>query len=1498
VTGSWAAELQALLQGWDPPVGDRGFEGMVAVALAEVAGLPIRLARSGSQFGRDGLSVPGDFVIAFEAKRYTKRPTLQELGSKAALAIDDLDDRVEIWACAVPADLGDLAGRLAAILDKAGMTLLALDWPTGGLSSLAVLLAGARTRVSEWARSIGRHSDADKLDRLLGDVARDPRFAAVLARMKAELTQSTTGMAALAARNGEWARDILAEPLKAREIFGQGIAPANAAHPAIARDAARRELKAAAGSEGAGLTIVLGGDGSGKSWLVADWWMQQAEPPVLIFAAGPLHAALDCDRTGETMLAALLARAHGGQPERWQHRIARWRRWGDGRKRFALVIDGLNERASGKKWATIIDALVPVVAELGGTVIATCRPAYWRQNVSGRLRAPVREVTLGDFETGELRAFFEAHGLSLDDLPADLHAFLANPRVAALAVRVLPRLPATQILSRDRLLLEYWRARIEDRGDLAAHNDDEFGDLLAEHAKQFRDKGSARFERSRLAQLSAHVVLGGRSYADDIAELADGHFFAPRPSGYEMTGEALPTALGLLLHRELSQAEPPDYESALGLVDAALEPVSGFDEIANAVAACIALGLSGDSLPRHMVVALIVAWFGIQNRNDDAYRSIEASARAESAPFLDAFEAMTGDLDDRPLLELLHEMRDEAAIWAAISARLSGWLGSWLPQGERWGSDEDARARAEERTAQIAERRALLRPAEVEMLERVTCERPDDGRLAKAAIQLALGMPLAGFADGIAGYCLVAALKAHNANVHELFCWLLRSNGQDFEETHRAVRAAIAPLCADDASASARRAAAIALEALGRHQDAGEARHLWPRANPRTWRSADVLCDVEPLDPHSGPPGNLANARDAGQSLDPAAVWTSFSSTIEDHRLSEIAAPLVRFDPEHYVSLMRSIVRTGPERRAMALRQLAWHLPDLSPLFEASDLDAVRRTMAGLTADGAEVEDKDRWWITACVAEAILPHLPFDERVELVQELPCRVALYDRLARHPAEADAAGIERLLVQVQGDGPLRISRTLHQLTVVEPVLTSRSRALIVGWLAHANRTVAGLAANIVRRAGDDELDQMALASGALEARTENGFLAANRSAAFASAVVRQRRDDLVSRVSPVDLGWVASRLGGQTLDQFRDAIDHALDVLLRPLATPVPETIDVRVETDEDGRERRYSFTVREVDDEGDSLAGLTAALDSASPDAWDNQQRMGRAELTEFVHGITLEGAGMLIHANWLHGLDAVVDADPDHARRWAQRILSSEASGCDQTQAIGAALAAVLARHDSALAIRLFGRVMKARAIVDTLIGSARIPLRFHALFRAPSDPDLNAFRGDLLVAARSDAEIEAIVAAATAHGAETALDAIVANLVESPIPARHALALTVTGFRVPSEAGDRLLARDWGQGYLGEVAGRARDAVQRARWYEHWRDRALAADDPVAFWRAGELAARCVDRRGLFERPTARAGSPAWLHQEVWREQLVKGAGARTKTREGLLHGRKRPFR
>lgn len=1448
-SGAPRDELQRVLQAWEPAEGPAGFEGLVAVALAEVSGLPVRLARSGSQFGRDGLSMPGDFVLAFEAKRYRERVPLQEMTTKAALAayeLDRIDHRAELWACAMTVDLGDVEHKLNAILEDKGITLLVLDYPTGGLSPLAVLLAAARDAVVGWTRGHARHGEADDLDGLLRKVETDGRFSAALGRLRAELAAPAAGLAMLAQRNREWARETLGNAKTARRRFSQSIAPATAT--LVPRQCARKLIEEAVTGSSGGLTVLLGGEGSGKTWLAADWWLQQPDVPILLFAAGPLHHALDSLGSGEEMIAELLSQQHGEPAARWQRRVRRWRQEASGRRRFAVVVDGLNERAASKNWATILGRLAETVAELGGTVIATCRPEYWHNEVANRLAdLPRRVVEIGDFDEEEAASFFLAHGIQIRELPEDLHDFVLNPRIAALAVRLLPRLSGTAHLSRDRLLLEYWRERLNERGDQVAHNDEEFGELLAAHARAFRDSGTTTFPRAELRRLSGQVVAGGRTSEDELAEIRDGHFLAPVPGGYRITGTALPVALGLLIFDELRKTSFQDAAEARAFLDAAFEPVSGFDQIANALAAAGAIAVTKRELPDFVTAALIGAWFGIQNRNDDALRSMAESAATAPAAFMDAYEQVDRDRDSRPLLDLINHVSHSPEARAVLERRLPEWLGSWTEQGERYGGDADAEKRQKERTAHIAGRIDSLRPNERQLLDRTTTALSGDPGLAGPAVQLMIGMPLAVFAPAIVDFAFVGAVKGHDSNIHALFCWMLRSNPIDYDATREAIFEQIEPLLAEEASTVAKQAAAIVLESMGHRDDADLARMLWPREPGQGWRRVEQLCDVDPLDPGSAQPPNLHNALAKLASLDPATIHSTFGVTFQDNDLEMLEAPLARFEANPLIAFCRRLVGTIADRTEMPLRQLGWHLPELSALVGPDERDAIERALEQISGNGAGLAANDSPWIAAMHLQALFPHLTFAERVEIFDRMPEAVALYDRLAACPMIVSASEAENALAAVDRDIGLAIARRLHLLGATAPLITPGIRRLIVEWLTHEDTKVASLAADFVRRAGDSELDRAALESGALEASDGDSYLCAVRSAAFASALVRQDRQDLLDRASPADLGWVAGQMGHGAIARFRNAIDSALDVLLRRVRTPRPETITIQLETGEDGLDNRLNFHVREVEHDN-PIEAFEAMADAGRNDRFEE----GREELRRFVRGVTLEGAGAMVHANWLHGLDEVVGADVEHARGWASRILDSDTSGRDQVQSLALALAAALSSHDPGFAARLFRHALSADAIVDTLIGGARIPLRLHALFRAAADPELDRLRMEQFISARSDAEIEAMVAAAQMHGSQSILDAIVAELLSSSIPARQALALTITGLRSPGEVGDALLASYRGQGFLGQVAGAATDLSRRARWFQTWHNRALEADDPAEYWRYALLASRCIDRRNL----------------------------------------------
>ncbi len=87
--------------------GPDGFEGLVAGALAIETGLVFRLAKSGSQFGRDASSSSSRFAVAMEAKRYETDLRLEDLAGKAFLAGHFLEGDIDLWVLGATSEVGD-----------------------------------------------------------------------------------------------------------------------------------------------------------------------------------------------------------------------------------------------------------------------------------------------------------------------------------------------------------------------------------------------------------------------------------------------------------------------------------------------------------------------------------------------------------------------------------------------------------------------------------------------------------------------------------------------------------------------------------------------------------------------------------------------------------------------------------------------------------------------------------------------------------------------------------------------------------------------------------------------------------------------------------------------------------------------------------------------------------------------------------------------------------------------------------------------------------------------------------------------------------------------------------------------------------------------------------------------------------------------------------------------------------------------------------------------
>ena len=98
-----------------------------------------------------------------------------------------------------------------------------------------------------------------------------------------------------------------------------------------------------------------------------------------------------------------------------------------------------------------------------------------------------------------------------------------------------------------------------------------------------------------------------------------------------------------------------------------------------------------------------------------------------------------------------------------------------------------------------------------------------------------------------------------------------------------------------------------------------------------------------------------------------------------------------------------------------------------------------------------------------------------------------------------------------------------------------------------------------------------------------------------------------------------------------------------------------------------------------------------------------------------------------------------------------------------------------------------------------------------------------------------TDEAIERATVAAETCGAGNWLTAYVDELITSPGAGDQARGLTITGLRRPAGDAERILSREWGNGFLGDVAAWARTNYRRAVWAVAWLTRAATPPTPAS---------------------------------------------------------------
>ena len=368
------------------PTGGEGFEGLIAATLTSITEVPFRLAGSGSQFGVDAKPAYEDDSICFEAKRYDGQIPREKVLSKVAeLSISD-SSNIDLWVLGATSSItSQLADDVYKLGGQKGIAILILDWSSVDLSPLGVALAMAETKSAEF---LDNHLDDKKLAALariaLKAIRDNKAFSEHSARIHAKLNEPATGIGIARRANTKWLNNVFSDRQLARRFLGQPLSPIASGGTPLTRSSLVSQITPfISGSPDDSVVIVLGEEGNGKSWCVAQSWLSLEEKALMVVLTPDDFIQIkSSDNTTNLVIRKLVQQTEGQLSvevdERWRRKLARWRSQDTPDvARLVVLIDGLNQRPE-LDWARLLDALASDMCGIGGRLIVTVRTPYFR----------------------------------------------------------------------------------------------------------------------------------------------------------------------------------------------------------------------------------------------------------------------------------------------------------------------------------------------------------------------------------------------------------------------------------------------------------------------------------------------------------------------------------------------------------------------------------------------------------------------------------------------------------------------------------------------------------------------------------------------------------------------------------------------------------------------------------------------------------------------------------------------------------------------------------------------------------------------------------------------------------------------------------------------------------------------------------------------------------------------------------------------------------------
>jgi hypothetical protein len=1512
------------------PTGEQGFEGLMAAVLSDLTQRSFTLANSGSQRGRDGQSALDDGATFFEAKRYDDAIPKDAIYTKIFEIAADKTNRTELFVlaatCPIPAQ------HLTTLTDAArrfGLAVLVAGWPETGMPELAALLAMTSNVTATFLAKYTSTPEAE-LDGQLSAIRAHPQFQARANEIRLHLQQPSIAPAFALKDNRAWLSQVFSDKARARVAFGQVLSPGDATIPGTIERPLLRDRVAdrAFGKPDDAVIAVLGADGNGKSWIFAQAWKHQTNPPLtVVIVPADIQAAPSLEYCRELLISKLLSQT-GELPrseyrERWLRHFERWQSIPTpDRPRLSVFLDGINQRERFD-WPKFINAMSDIITQLGGRLVLTCRSRFYHDRLQGNLVSRTIEIDIPEWSDAELDALLRDRGTSIAALDPGIVRSLRNPRLFGVAAALFSEAQVSEFgeLSVSRLLFEHIRRDAAMAGGSlsASAFAAELCTLAQRMVQRLKQQDRDSFNEFELPSVWS-CAHSQQSISEQFVLSATGRFFEvveENPNRYVLKDDGLPLALGLALVRAAQEAlrKQRSIDEALSGI---LDPIAALDRTSDVLLGAI-LSAVLQELSQEIVASLVRSFVALQNLDAARYPEFRSLFARRPDAFLAALEAAVLSKEPSPNLSWLtdaaNDLQGKTAYESALSSALHRWLSMYSLDPDRLVFVPNTPQHAAERLKQRTERQKKLDTAmeSLSAAERallsgmIQAKGGDYSQLSLLAFQAMADRPRALFADSLRNWCFANALNGNYGDHREDFNALLHFNVTDWAATRRSLLESAKLLRLTDTSRTGRWAIVNLLYATGDSDDAEEATRMVEELmqDRDTWqglRSIERYCATDPCDPASLRPDNIDQTALLCEGIKVEELCRYRGHTRDDHILEMVQTGLARFRPEPAIAALRKLADQAIGREPLdflaAVAVLDHNTVALEDRIAASYVGKAREISQAALNAGDDKHDQALVAAQSSLSVAF-PHMSGDAQFEALLNHPADKTVLLDLACLFQPIDGANLEAALEKAEREGdPVSQFRIMCFAEYSHTPLTTHTIEIVLRFLGSTHAHVRLSALSLIRATAN---------TAALTGLVENGWSAmpldpvsqkieiyqGSEALVLAAACGLISLEACINRIGQCSFESLADRLG---LDAVK-AVARRLDVSIqKAVGFQVPGNLPEMKQT-RDARFYRVLIEVSErrpAEPDGSEPIGRL----SDTNDAWHDRQRRNQETVDRFESDLAKADAQLIIQSvssELIARIDAVA---PGYIDSWSGLFLGLDRRALGNVHNIAAMVAEVVSRRDGSVGRALFERLATSTPPARLTFGWSHVGLDSASRWGAVDNQAIKELCYARLDGISNDHDLAMEVIAAIRAQRITILRDYVMDRRQRPEPAHRARAVMVAGFATDdSWATETIEMLQNQQGFLGSAYEAAKYAKERHRWSRHWAAKMRSANDPLELWRYAVLLSKIVDGRVEWSEISGDAPSPlinrfgATLMGPI-RDRIQKWKDKRKST----LYGRKAP--